>query len=216
MEEQAAPDGGRIRVLVADDHPVVRAGLASVLAQEADFDLVGEARDGAEAVELTRSQAPDVVLMDLRMPVMDGVRATEQISRELPRVRVLALSSYGSDGDVRGALRAGAQGYLLKDMLLSQVVGAVRAVHGGARVLPAPIAERLAEDGADGRLTRRELQVLELVARGLGNKEVAAAIGRSDETVKAHLKNVFAKLGVADRTEAVTAALARGVLHLTA
>jgi DNA-binding NarL/FixJ family response regulator len=210
-----ADEAPAIRVLLADDHPVVRAGLASVLAQQPGFAVVGEAEDGVQAVELSRAHRPDVVLMDLRMPVMDGIAATQAITRDLPGIRILALSSYGGDADVRRALRAGARGYLLKDMLLSQVVSAVRAVHAGQRVVPAPVAERLAAYEADAELTRRELEVLELVARGLGNKEVAAAIGRSDETVKVHLKNIFTKLGVADRTEAVIAALSRGLIHLS-
>ena len=204
----------RIRVLVADDHPVVRSGLASVLAQEPGFELVGEAENGERAVALSRERNPDVVLMDLAMPVMSGIEATQVITSTLPSVRVLALTSFAGDGDIRAALRAGARGYLLKDMLLTQVVSAVRAVHEGKRVLPSPLAERLLEHPEESTLTERELEVLALVARGFGNREIAVAIGRTDETAKIHLKNIFAKLGVADRTEAVTVALARGLLHL--
>ena len=204
----------RIRVLVADDHPVVRAGLATVIAQEADLELVAEAENGARAVTLFREHHPDVVLMDLRMPVIDGVEAIRTIADEFPTARILALTTYEGDGDIRRALEAGAQGYLLKDMLLTEVITAVRAVHRGERVIPTAVAVRLAEHPLSSALTERELEVLTLVARGLANKDVAGAIERTDETVKVHLKNIFTKLGVTARTEAVTVALARGLIHL--
>ena len=204
----------RIRVLVADDHPVVRTGLAAVIAQEADLELVAEAENGAGAVALFREHHPDVVLMDLRMPVMDGVEAIRTITAAYPAARVLALTTYEGDGDIRRALEAGACGYLLKDMLLTEVITAVRAVHRGERVIPPAVAVRLAEQPPGSDLTERELEVLTLVARGLANKDVAAAIGRTDETVKVHLKNIFTKLRVTDRTEAVTVALARGLIRL--
>jgi len=204
----------RIRVLVADDHPVVRAGLATVIAQEADLELVAEAENGARAVTLFREHHPDVVLMDLRMPVIDGVEAIRTIADEFPTARILALTTYEGDGDIRRALEAGARGYLLKDMLLTDVITAVRAVHRGERVIPTAVAVRLTEHAPGSDLTDREREVLTLVARGLANKDVAGAIGRTDETVKVHLKNIFAKLRVTDRTEAVTVALARGLIHL--
>ena len=204
----------RIRVLVADDHPVVRTGLAAVIAQEADLELVAEAENGARAVALFRDHQPDVVLMDLRMPAMDGVEAIRTITAQYPAARILALTTYEGDGDIRRALEAGARGYLLKDMLLTEVITAVRAVHRGERVIPTAVAVRLAEHPPGSDLTERELEVLTLVARGLANKGVAGAIGRTDETVKVHLKNIFAKLHVTDRTEAVTVALARGLIHL--
>jgi DNA-binding NarL/FixJ family response regulator len=203
-----------IRVLIADDHPIVLAGLVSVLTREKDVEIVGEAADGQRAIALTRERHPDVVLMDLRMPVIDGIAAIEVIMREQPATRVLALTSYDGDADVRRALRAGARGYLLKDMLVTNLVAAVRAVHRGQRVMPSPVAERLAEFPFEPDLSPRELEVLGLIARGLGNKAIAAVIGRSDETIKVHIKSIFAKLGVHDRTEAVTAALVRGLLHL--
>jgi two-component system NarL family response regulator len=152
--------------------------------------------------------------MDLRMPRMDGIAAIARITRDLPEVRILALSTYDGDADIRRALEAGARGYLLKDMLLTQLVSAVRAVHAGDRVLPSLLAERLLGHSFEPELTERELEVLALVARGLGNKEIARKISRSSETVKAHLKSIVTKLGVANRTEAVTVALARGLIHL--
>ena len=203
-----------IRVIVADDHPVVRAGLAAVITEQDDLELVAEAENGATAVALFREHRPDVALMDLRMPVMDGVEAIREITTEFPDARILALTTYEGDADIRRALEAGASGYLLKDMLLTEVLTAVRAVHRGERVIPIAVAERLAEFPERSDLTERETEVLQLVARGLSNKEVARAIGRTDETVKIHLKNAFAKLAVADRTEAVTVALTRGLIHL--
>jgi DNA-binding NarL/FixJ family response regulator len=203
-----------IRVLVADDHPVVRAGLGAVIAEQDDLELVAEAENGAKAVDLFREHHPDVALMDLRMPVMDGVEAIRAIATEFPDARILALTTYEGDADIRRALEAGASGYLLKDMLLTEVLTAVRAVHRGERVIPIAVAARLAEFPERSDLTEREAEVLQLVARGLSNKEVARAIGRTDETVKIHLKNAFAKLDVADRTEAVTVALTRGLIHL--
>jgi DNA-binding NarL/FixJ family response regulator len=212
--DQRSNNDGKIRVLVADDHPVVRTGLAAVLVQQADLELVAEAENGEHALELYREHKPDVCLMDLRMPVMDGVTAIRAITSEFPEARILALTTYEGDADIRRALEAGARGYLLKDMLLTEVIQAVRAVRRGERVIPNAVAARLAEFPERSELTERELEVLQLVARGLSNKEVARAIGRTDETVKIHLKNTFVKLGVADRTEAVTVALTRGLIHL--
>lgn len=212
--EQASKADGPTRVLVADDHPVVRAGLAAVLVQQPDFELVAEAENGERAVALYREHCPNVCLMDLRMPVMDGVDAIRAITTEFPAARILALTTYEGDADIRRALEAGAWGYLLKDMLLTDVILAVRAVRRGERVIPNAVAARLAEFPERSDLTERELQVLHLVARGLSNKEAAQALGRTDETVKIHLKNIFAKLDVTDRTGAVTVALTRGLIHL--
>ena len=212
--DSTSSNAGRIRVLVADDHPVVRTGLSAVIAEQADLDLVAEAENGARAVAMFREHGPDVALMDLRMPVMDGVEAIRTITAAFPAARILALTTYEGDADIRRALEAGARGYLLKDMLLSEVITAIRAVRRGERVIPSAVAARLAEFPERSDLTERELEVLQLVARGLSNKEAARAIGRTDETVKIHLKNIFTKLAVADRTEAVTVALTRGLIHL--
>jgi DNA-binding NarL/FixJ family response regulator len=214
VNELSSDGADRIRVLVADDHPVVRTGLAAVIAQEPDLVLVAQAENGERAVALFREHQPDVVLMDLRMPLMDGVEAIRRITEEFPAARILALTTYEGDADIRRALEAGARGYLLKDMLLSDVITAIRTVRRGERVIPTAVAMRLAEFPERSDLTEREVEVLQLVARGLSNKEAAQAIGRMDETVKIHLKNIFAKLGVDDRTEAVTVALARGLIHL--
>jgi DNA-binding NarL/FixJ family response regulator len=205
---------GRIRVLVVDDHPVVRTGLVAVISLEPDFEVVGEARDGVQALEMVRVLRPDVVLMDLRMPRMDGVSAIREITTELPDVRVLALTTYDGDVSIYRALEAGARGYMLKDMLLTDVVTAIRAVHRGERVIPPAIAIRLAEFTPRVDLTEREVEVIQFVAHGLSNREIAAEIGRSDETVKLHLKNIFTKLGVTDRTEAVTVAMSRGIFNV--
>jgi DNA-binding NarL/FixJ family response regulator len=212
--ESTSSGTGRIRVLVADDHPVVRAGLGAVIAEQTGMALVAQAENGERAVTLFREYRPDVVLMDLRMPVMDGVGAIRAITAEFPAARILALTTYEGDADIRRALEAGARGYLLKDMLLTEVITAVHAVRRGERVIPTTVAARLAEFPERIQLTDRELEVLRLIARGLTNKEAARAIGRTDEAVKIHLKNIFAKLDVADRTEAVTVALTRGLIHL--
>jgi DNA-binding NarL/FixJ family response regulator len=204
----------RIRLLVADDHPVVRNGLAAVIDERPDLVLVAAAENGQQAVEFYREHRPDVCLMDLRMPVLDGVKAIRAITTEFPSARILALTTFEGDADIRRALDAGARGYLLKDMLVTEVIGAVRAVHRGERVIPYAVAERLARFVPRSDLSGREREVLGLVARGLSNKQVARAIGRTGETVKIHLKNIFAKLDVADRTEAVTLGLARGLIHL--
>ena len=214
MEEQSTDGAGQTRVMVVDDHPVVRTGLAAVISQQPDLVLVGEGESGERAVALYRERRPDIVLMDLRMPGVGGVEAIRKITEEFPEARILALTTYEGDADIRRALAAGARGYLLKDMLLSDVITAIRAVLRGDRVIPASVATRLAEYSERSDLTERELEVLHLVARGLSNKEVAKAIGRMEETVKIHLKNIFAKLDVTDRTEAVTVALGRGLIHL--
>jgi two-component system, NarL family, response regulator len=207
-------DGTRIRVLTADDHPVVRAGITAMLASERDIEVVGAASNGAEAIALFQSQRPDVVLMDLQMPKVDGVAATRTIRDIDPDARVIALTTYDGDADIHRALSAGACAYLIKDAMIDQLVGAIRSAAAGKRVIPPAVASRLAEFVPRVELSARELEVLQHVARGMGNKEIAELIGRSSETVKAHLESIFRKLEARDRAHAVTIALQRGFLHL--
>jgi DNA-binding NarL/FixJ family response regulator len=203
-----------IRVLTADDHPVVRAGMRALIANERDLELVAEATDGVEAIELYEEHSPDVVLMDLRMPRTNGIDATRAIVTAHREARIIALTSYEGDADIYKALDAGARGYLLKDMLGTEVIRAIRTVVAGHRVIPPEVAARLAEFTPRWDLTGREEEVLRLAAKGLRNREIAAAIGRTESTVKVHLKHVLAKLGVEDRTQAVSLAVQRGIVHL--
>jgi DNA-binding NarL/FixJ family response regulator len=211
MPDQPDP----IRVLCVDDHPLVRKGIASILANEADITLVGEADNGRDAVRLFRELRPDVVLMDLRMREFDGIETTRAIHGEFPDARIVALTSYDGDQDIYRALEAGVRGYLLKETAYADVVHAIRTVHAGKRMMPPEVAERLSEHFPKIALTLRETEVLELVAKGLGNKEIADQIGTASGTVKMHVQNILDKLGAADRTHAVTLAIRRGILHIT-
>jgi DNA-binding NarL/FixJ family response regulator len=204
-----------IRVLIVDDHPVVRAGLVGILAGEHDLSVVGEAASADEAVTVARAVAPDVVLMDLRMPGGDGVTATAGVLAAVPSARVVVLTTYESDADILRAVEAGAAGYLLKDAARTDLVSAVRAAARGETVLAPSVATRLVDrmrrpQPADA-LSPRELEVLRLVARGLSNGEIARELSISEATVKTHLLRTFGKLGVSDRTAAVTTALAAGL-----
>jgi DNA-binding NarL/FixJ family response regulator len=203
-----------IRVLTADDHPVLRAGLRAMITNEPDIEVVAEASNGRDAVASYAEHAPDVVLMDLRMPAMNGVEATRAIVSADPDARIIALTSYEGDADIYRALHAGARGYLLKDMLGTEVIDAIRTVVAGGRVIPPEVAARLAEFTPRVDLTTREGEVLLLAAKGLKNRDIAHAIGRTEATVKVHLKHAMAKLGAGDRTKAVTQALQRGIIHL--
>lgn len=207
-----------IRLLLVDDHPVVRTGLHGMLASQADFMIVGEADDGGAAIALAAELQPDVVLMDLRLPVLDGVAATAQIRSRQPSTQVLVLTTYDSDADIVRALAAGAVGYLLKDTPREELYRAIRAAaHGQATLAPA-VATRLisrVRAPADEELSAREIEVLAEVARGASNKEVGRSLHISEATVKTHLIHIFAKLGVDDRTAAVTKALERGLLRLS-
>lgn len=203
-----------IRVLTADDHGVVRAGIAAMIANETDITVIAEASDGEEAVARYGEQHPDVVLMDLRMPKLDGVGAIRAIRSADPEARIVALTTYDGDADIHRALSAGACSYLVKDVLVAELVNAIRGAAAGKRVIPAAVASRLAEFTPRIDLTAREVEVLRLVAKGLSNREIARVIGRTEGTVKVHLKNIHEKLGVEDRTEAVTLALQRGIIHL--
>jgi two-component system, NarL family, response regulator len=203
-----------IRVMTADDHPIVRMGLKAIVANEPDMAVVAEASDGKAAVTLYEEHVPDVVLMDLRMPKLDGIAATRSIIDAHPEARVIALTSYEGDADVYRALDAGACGYLIKDMVGADVIGAIRTAVAGKRVIPPVVASKLAEFTPRIDLTPREVEVLRLAAKGLRNKDIARVIGRTEETVKVHLKHVMQKLDVDDRTEAVTLAMQRGIIHL--
>ncbi|GIG67042.1 response regulator [Phytomonospora endophytica] len=202
-----------LTVVIADDHPIVREGLRTVLTAAGDVDVLGEAADGAEAVRLAERLRPDVVLMDLRMPVLDGVAATARVVAEA-WAAVLVLTTYDTDGDIARALAAGATGYLLKDTPRRELAEAVRAAARGETVLAAPVAAKLAAGARVGRraLSARELEVLRAVARGLSNPEIGRELYIGEATVKSHLTHVFTKLGVTDRTAAVTTAIARGIL----
>ena len=209
----AAPS--RIRIMTVDDHPIFRDGLAALISIYDDFELVAEANDGADAVEQYRKHRPDVTLMDLGLPRMSGAAATQAIRAEFPDARIIVLTTFDGDGDIHRALEAGARGYLLKDSVRTQVADAIRVVHGGGRAVPGAVAQKLAEQTPRVTLTDREIEVLGLMARGMSNKEIAEAIGRTESTVKVHVLHVLSKLGVDDRTSAVTAALKRGLIHLT-
>src|SRR5215204_2864815 len=213
--ENGAAAAPRTRIMTVDDHPIFRDGLAALISIYSDFELVAEAGDGAEAIVQYRQHLPDVTLMDLGLPVMGGAKATAAIRSEFPDARVIVLTTFEGDGDIHRALEAGARGYLLKDSVRTQVADAIRAVHRGGRVVPAAVAQKLAEHTPRVSLTERELEVLALLARGLSNKEIADAIGRTEATVKVHVLHVLSKLGVDDRTSAVTVALKRGLIHLT-
>jgi DNA-binding NarL/FixJ family response regulator len=211
-----------IRVLVVDDHPIVRSGLVGLLGVETDMEVVGEAADGEEAITRVAALAPDVVLMDLRMPRLDGAGATARITAEFPASRVLVLTTYDTDADIIRAVEAGASGYLLKDTPRLQLVDAVRAASRGETVLAPPVAARLVsrlrspaatpDPAAANPLTPREVEVLLAVSRGLSNAEIGRELFIGEATVKTHLLRAFAKLGVDDRTRAVTAAMERGIL----
>jgi DNA-binding NarL/FixJ family response regulator len=206
--------GAPIRVLCADDHPLVRKGIASILANTEDVQLVGEAGNGREALEQFRKLRPDVVLMDLRMPEMDGIEASRLIRREAPDARIIALTSYDGDQDIYRAIEAGVRGYILKEMVHTEVLRAIHTVHSGKRLMPPEVAERLSEYFPQVALTPREVEVLSFVAKGMANKEIAYQLGTASGTIKMHIQNILAKLDASDRTHAVTIALERGILHL--
>lgn len=204
----------RIRILSVDDHPMLREGIAAVLGLEQDMVLVAEAGDGREAIEQFRTYRPDIVLMDVQMPVMNGTDAILAIRKEFPDARIIVLTTYGGDAQAVRALDAGAAGYLLKNMVRKELIETIRAVHSGRKKIPPEVAVAIAEHHSDDALTEREIQVLREVAGGNANKVVALHLDVSEETVKAHMKNILAKLGANDRTHAVTIAVKRGIIDI--
>ena len=204
-----------IRILAVDDHAIVRDGIARLVATQTDMELVAEASDGREAIEQFRRHRPDVTLMDLQMPNMCGIDAINAIRGEFPGARIVVLTTYTGDVQVKRALQAGAQGYLLKGLLRKELLETIRAVHGGRRRLSAEIAAEIAEHAIDTDLTPREISVLKLIAGGNANKEIAAQLHISEESVKGYVKNILLKLGAHDRTHAAILGLKRGIIDLS-
>jgi two-component system NarL family response regulator len=199
--------------MFVDDHPILREGLAAIIATQPDMQVVAEAGNGQQAVELFRRHQPDITLMDLRLPVMSGIEAMAAIRREFPDARFIVLTTYDGDEDVYRALQAGARAYLLKDLLRRELLDAIRAVHAGHRWMSPSVAMRLAERLPRSELTAREMDVLKLIVRGQSNKEIAATLGVAEGTIRIHVSNILSKLGVSDRTQAAVAALQRGLVH---
>jgi two-component system NarL family response regulator len=200
--------------MVVDDHPAFRKGLTALIESEPGLSVVAQAGDGREAIERFRQTRPDVVLMDLRLPVLSGVEAIMAIRKEFPESRFIVVTTYDTDEDIYRAVQAGAQSYLLKDMTDEELVGTIRAVHAGQPCLPPGLASRLAERLRREDLTPRETEVLELLVKGRSNKEIAQALFLTEDAIKFRIKGLFTKLGVQDRTEAVIAALRLGIVHL--
>jgi DNA-binding NarL/FixJ family response regulator len=206
--------GRTIRILTVDDHPILRDGLTAIIELQSDMQVVGEAASGAEALAMFRSLRPDVTLMDLQMPGGGGVEAIQAVRAEFPTARIIVLTTYGSDAKAVRALKAGAVGYLLKSSVRKELLDTIRAVHAGHRRIPPEIANEIAVHAGEDMLSEREIAVLRLVAEGHANKQIAWRLLISEDTVKSHMKNIFAKLDVADRTHAVTVAVRRGIIEL--
>jgi len=212
--QESNPAGDCIRVMVVDDHPLLREGIAGVLISQPDMKLVAEATNGMEAVEQFRAHRPSVTLMDVRMPEMNGIDALEAIRAEDPDARVIVLTTYRGDVQALRAIKMGAAGYLLKSSLRKDLLETIRAVNAGRRCIPQEIAAELAQHLGDDDLSERETGVLRLIAAGNSNKRVAALLSISEETVKAHVRNILSKLGAHDRTHAVIIALKRGIIEV--
>lgn len=207
-------ESGVIRVFAVDDHPLLRDGIAAVFDGQQDMTLVGQASNGREAIESFRHLRPDVTLMDLRMPDMSGIEAIAAIRAEFPNARIIVLTTYAGDAQAAAALKAGAVGYLLKNLVRKELIETIRIVHAGKRRVPPEIATEIAEHVADDALTEREIQILRRVAAGKSNKLIAAELAISEGTVKTHMKSILPKLDASDRTHAVMIALKRGILDL--
>jgi DNA-binding NarL/FixJ family response regulator len=207
-----SPD--RIRILIVDDHPLLREGVVSLVEKQADMLMVAEASNGKEALQLFQQHIPDITLMDLRLPGMDGIDAMTAILAEFPEAKIIVLTTFSGDAQILRALKSGARGYLLKDLLRTELLDAIRTVHAGRKRIPPEIAAQIAEHASDTTLTRREIEVLQLVAAGNPNKLVADQLSVTEDTVKMHVKSILSKLGANDRTHAVTIAVKRGIMEL--
>jgi DNA-binding NarL/FixJ family response regulator len=204
----------KIRVICVDDHPVVRDGIAAMINLQPDMTLVGVAATGGEALDRFFALNPDVALVDLRLPDMSGFEVIKKIKDKSPNARIIVLSTYEGDVDIQRALEAGAQGYVAKGIVREELLETIRSVHAGKRRLPAAVAQKLAEHMTDETISPRELEVLSLMADGRRNKEIASELAIAEDTVKMHVRNILSKLQVNDRTEAVTIAIRRGIIHL--
>jgi DNA-binding NarL/FixJ family response regulator len=207
-------EGNRIRILAVDDHPVFRQGIAGLIEDQTDMALVGEASNGREAIQQFRTHRPDITLMDLQMPDMNGIDATIAIRNEFPEARIVVLTTYGGDVQVLRALKAGAQGYLLKNLLHKELLATIRAVHAGKMALSPEASHEIADHATDDALTAGEVSVLRLIAAGNANKQIASQLSITEETVKSRVKNILSKLGANDRTHAATIGLKRGIIEL--
>ncbi|MGB6692316.1 MAG: response regulator transcription factor [Terracidiphilus sp.] len=207
-------DPSRIRILTVDDHALLRAGIASLVGNQPDMEVVAEASGGREAIEQFRKHRPDITLMDLRMADMGGIDAIMAIIEEFPRARIVVLTTYSGDAQIVRALKAGAQGYLLKGLLRKELLETIRTVHSGRKRISPEVASQVADHATDSALTGREVDVLQLIAEGSANKVVADRLAITEGTVKAHVKNILSKLGANDRTHAVTIAVKRGIIDL--
>ena len=203
-----------IRILTVDDHPVLREGIAAILASEPDMVLVAEANNGREAIEQFRTHHPDITLMDLQMPIMSGSDAIVAIRKDFPDARIIVLTTYSGDAQAERAFKAGAYGYLLKSMLRKELVETIRTVHGGRKRMPPEIAVEMVEHRAEDALSEREIEVLRQLASGNSNKMIADNLSLSEETIKAHMRNILSKLGANDRTHALAIALKRGIIEI--
>jgi two-component system NarL family response regulator len=212
--EEANQVASPIRLMVVDDHLIWREGVTAIINRRPDMRVVAEAGDGRQAVELFKQHNPDVTLVDLRLPLMNGIEAIVAIRKTYPAARFIVLTTYDGDEDIYQALQAGAQAYLLKDVFRDDLIEAIRAVYAGKRRIPPAVACKLAERVGNPDLTSREMEVLELIARGKSNREIGALLNITEGTVKGHVKNVLSKLGASGRTEAATSALQRGIVHL--